>query len=82
MKTETYTQWSITQPLKTQTPWKKSNDKPSQCVKKQRHDFADKGPYRQSYGFPVVMYGCESWTMKKASTKESMLFNCGVGEES
>ena len=29
------------------------------------HHFADKGPYRQSYGFfPVVMYGCESWTIK------------------
>ena len=28
-------------------------------LKKQRHNFADKGPYSQSYGFPVVMYGCE-----------------------
>ena len=31
--------------------------------------------------FPVGMYGCESWTMKKLSTKELMLLNCGVGEE-
>ena len=31
---------------------------------------------------PVVMYGCESWTIKKAETKELMLLNCGVGEES
>ena len=30
--------------------------------------------------FPVVMYGCESWTIKKLSTKESMLLNCGVEE--
>ena len=30
--------------------------------------------------FPVVMYGCESWTMKKA--KHLMLLNCGVGEDS
>ena len=29
--------------------------------------------------FPVVMYGCESWTVKKASTEELMLLNCGVG---
>ena len=31
--------------------------------------------------FPVVMYGCESWTIQKAklSTKELMLLNCGVG---
>ena len=32
--------------------------------------------------FPVVMYGCESWTVRKLSTEESMLLNCGVGEES
>ena len=31
--------------------------------------------------FPVVMYGCESWTLKKAS-EELMLLNCGVGEDS
>ena len=31
--------------------------------------------------FPVVMYGCESWTIKKA-VKELMLLNCGVGEDS
>ena len=35
-------------------------------LKNQRHHFADKGPYSQSYDFPVVMYGCESWTIKKA----------------
>ena len=32
--------------------------------------------------FPVVRYGCESWTIKKANTKELMLLNCGVGEDS
>ena len=34
--------------------------------------------------FPVVMYGCESWTVKKVglSTEELMLLNCGVGEDS
>ena len=32
--------------------------------------------------FPVGMYGCESWTMKKLSTKELMLLNCGVGDDS
>ena len=30
--------------------------------------------------FPVVMYGCESWTVKKKA-KELMLLNCGVGED-
>ena len=32
--------------------------------------------------FPVVLYGCESWTIKKLTTKELMLLNCGVGEDS
>ena len=32
--------------------------------------------------FPVVMYGCESWTIKKVETKELMLLSCGVGEDS
>ena len=32
--------------------------------------------------FPVVMYGCESWTVKKAESQELMLLNCGVGEDS
>ena len=32
--------------------------------------------------FPVVMYGCDSWTIKKLSTEELMLWNYGVGEES
>ena len=32
--------------------------------------------------FPGVVYGCESWTVKKADTKELMLLNCGVGEDS
>ena len=32
--------------------------------------------------FPVVMYGCEGWTVKKLSTKELTLFFCGVGEDS
>ena len=32
--------------------------------------------------FPVVMYGRESWTIKKLSAEEVMLLNCGVGEDS
>ena len=31
---------------------------------------------------PVVMYGCESWTVKKAEHQRLMLLNCGVGEDS
>ena len=32
--------------------------------------------------FPVVMYGCESWTIKRDERQELMLLNCGVGEDS
>ena len=32
--------------------------------------------------FPVVMYGCESWTTKKAEHQRMMLLNCGIGEDS
>ena len=32
--------------------------------------------------FPVVMYGCESWTVKKAERRRMMLLNCVVGEDS
>ena len=36
----------------------------------------------KSMVFPVAMYGCESWTIKKASTEELTLLNCSVGEDS
>ena len=42
-------------------PGKKSCD-----IKKQRHYFANKGLSSQSLVFPVVMYGCDSWTINKA----------------
>ena len=47
-------------------PWKKSYEQPRQHIKKQRHYFGNKGLSSQSYGFPVVMYGSENWTIKKA----------------
>ena len=46
--------------------WKESYDKPKQCIRKHRHHFANKGLYSQSYGFSIVIHGCESWTIKKA----------------
>ena len=48
------------------TPWKESYDQPRQQIKKQRHYFANKGPSSQAMAFPVIMYGCESWTIKNA----------------
>ena len=43
-----------------------SYDQPRQHIKKQRHYFANNGPSNQAMLFPVLMYGCESWTIKKA----------------
>ena len=47
-------------------PWKKSYDQPRQYIKKQGHYFANKVSLVKTKVFPVVMYGCESWTIKKA----------------
>ena len=50
------------------TPWKESYDQPRQHIKKQRHYFANKvvNHLVKAMVFPVVMYGCDSWTIKKA----------------
>ena len=48
------------------SPWKKSYDQLRQHIKKQRHWFAKKVSLVKTMVFPVVMYGCESWTLKKA----------------
>ena len=48
------------------TPWKESYDQHKQHIKKQRYYFAKKVHLVKAMVFPVVMYGCESWTVKKA----------------
>ena len=52
--------------LKSASSLEENYDQPRYHIKKQRHYFANKRLSSQNYGFPVVMYGCESWTMKKA----------------
>ena len=52
--------------LKDSCSLEESYDHPRQHIKKQRHYFTSKSLSTQSYGFPVVMPGCESWTIKKA----------------
>ena len=52
-------------------------------ILKSRHiSFLTKVCLVKAMVFPVVMYGCERWTMRKLSVEELMLFNCGVGEDS
>ena len=52
--------------LKDTCSLEKSYDQHRQHIKKQRHNFAKKVHLVKAMVFPVVMYGCESWTMKKA----------------
>ena len=47
-------------------PWKKTYDKPRECIKKQRYHFLTKVRTVKAMVYPVVMYGCESWAIKKA----------------
>ena len=47
-------------------PWNKSYDQPRHHIKKQRFSFATKIHIVKAMVFPVVIYGCESWTIKKA----------------
>ena len=63
-------------------PWRKSYDQSRQHIKKQRHYFPTKVLLVKAMVFPVVMYGCENWSIKKAERRKLMLLNCGVGEDS
>ena len=55
--------------FKTLVPWKKSYDTPRQHIKKQKHSFLTKVHMVKAMVFPVVTYGCESWTIKKAECR-------------
>ena len=64
-------------------PWKKSYDQLRQCTIKQTHDFANKCPSSQSYGFSSSLV--EMWVRlyrQTIKTEELMLLNCGIGEYS
>ena len=51
-------------------------------LKSKRHHLANKGLCSQTYVFPVLIYGCESWTIKKTEHWRIDALNCGVGENS
>ena len=55
-------------------PWKNSYDKPRQHIEKQRHHFAKKVHIVKVMVFPLVMYRCESWTIKKAECQRADAF--------
>ena len=51
------------------TPGKEIYDQPKQHIKKQRHHFANKGHIVKDIVFPIVTYGHEIWTIKKAECR-------------
>ena len=63
-------------------PWKKSYEQPRQHIKKQRHYFTTKVHLVKAMVFPVVLYGCESWTIKNAEHQRTDAFEqCGARED-
>ena len=68
--------------LKDAYSWEESYDQPRQHIKKQRDYFVNKGPSSQGYCFPVAMYGCQSWTIKKAEFRRIDILNCSIGKDS
>ena len=64
------------------TPWKESYDQHRQHIQRRDITLSTKVHLVKAVVFPVVMYGCESWTMKNLSAEELMLLNCGAGEDS
>ena len=54
-------------------PWKERSDKPRQHIEPQKHHFADKGLVKPMV-FPIIMYGCENWTIKKAEHQRNGAF--------
>ena len=63
-------------------PWQKNYTNLDSILKSRDITLLTKVHIVKAMVFPVVIYGCESWTMKKAEQEELMLLNCGVGEDS
>ena len=62
-------------------PWRKSYDQPRQHIKKQDITLPTKVCLVRAIVFPVVMYGCESWTIKKAERRRIDAFEPVVLEK-
>jgi len=60
--------------IKTLAPWKKSYDKPRQHIKKKGYHYTAKICIVKAVVFPVVMYGCESWTIRKVEHQRMNAF--------
>ena len=63
-------------------PWKNSSDQLDSILKSRDITLPTKVPLVKAKLFPVVMYGCESWTIKKAEHRRIDAFELCVGEDS
>ena len=66
---------------KTLAPWKKAMANPDSMFKIRDVTLLTKVHLVRDMGFPVVMYRCERWTIKKAERRKNNALNCGVGED-
>ena len=64
------------------TPWKESYDQPRDHIKKAETLLPTKVHLVKAMLFPVVMYGCKSWTIKKAEYRRTDVFELCVSEDS
>ena len=63
-------------------PWKKAMTNLDSILKSRDITWPTKVHLVKAMVFPVVMYGCEIWTVKKAEHRRTDVLNCGVGEDS
>ena len=63
-------------------PWKKVMTNLDSILKSRDITLPTKVCLVKALVFPIVIYGCESWTLKKAESQRIILLNCGVGEDS
>ena len=62
--------------------WKENCDQPRQHIKNRDITLPTNVHLVKAMVFPVVMYGCENWTIKKAECQRIEVLNCGGGEDS
>ena len=62
-------------------PWKKAETNLDRILKSRDIILPTKVYLVKAMVFPVVMYGCESWTIRKAERQSTDALNCGVGED-
>ena len=63
-------------------PWKESYENLESILKSRDITLLTKILIVKAMVFPLVLYGCENWTIKRLRAEELMLSNCGAGEDS